>query len=666
MTPEQSPALGKIRSAAAAVERRMRLARALRVAPAVLTAGLCGVAVVLVTRKVWPATLSEPRARQLLVAVGVAALAALVVAALRKLPPRAGALTLDKHHALNGRLSNALTFATQTERTPLMEVAIDDACEHVSRLSPSAAAPLRAPRDLLVPLGLAAGVAAIAMLEVRIPVKEMPQAKTIDALTMSPDDLELFKQAAKELERKDQSPEVKAAIERFNQLIEDIAKKRLERTEAFRQMEAIERELLEGAEADAKSLQDALEETARELKKSDLSKPLGESLEKKDLDKAKKDLEELAKKLRDKKPPDKAQLEKLREALKKAAERRKEAMQAIDEKRAELREDLLKRKSKRDDKDADAGAKQKEEEERLLKKKERELERLDREAERQERTQRQLDRLDRELAKAAEDLMKDLGMSAEDLERAAEDINRLQEEEMSDKDKEELKKRLEELREVLRQQGQGGKQRMARMMRFGKRARGGQQGGQQGQGQDPQQGQEGQEGQDGEGEEGQEGQDGQGQNGQGQKPGGQGGQQWVIGPGGKRILVPGMGQGQGQQPGQGQGQGEGQGQGQGQDPGGGKGQGIGTSHDGNVAGKATDSSKMETSDVQAQGLDTGQGPNNSEVILSAAERGFKGAPYKQVYKDYRGVAEEQINKDQIPDGYRFYVQRYFQLIRPRE
>jgi hypothetical protein len=75
---------------------------------------------------------------------------------------------------------------------------------------------------------------------------------------------------------------------------------------------------------------------------------------------------------------------------------------------------------------------------------------------------------------------------------------------------------------------------------------------------------------------------------------------------------------------------------------------------------------MGTQDVQAQAVDTQEGPSNSEVILSAAERGFKGKPYKKVYTDYRTVAEQQINKDKIPDGYRFYVHRYFQLIRPRE
>jgi hypothetical protein len=86
---------------------------------------------------------------------------------------------------------------------------------------------------------------------------------------MSPDDIELFRDAAKALERPDQSPEMKAAVDKFNQLIEDIANKRLDRTEAFRKMETIERELFKGAEADAKELEEALKDAAEELKKSD-------------------------------------------------------------------------------------------------------------------------------------------------------------------------------------------------------------------------------------------------------------------------------------------------------------------------------------------------------------------------------------------------------------
>ena len=639
----------------------MRLSRALLVFPSALVVALAIAAVALVVRKTLPDRLSNVRAIEILAGAAALVLFAMIAVMLRRLAPGAGTIALDRHHRLHDRLTNALAFEAiaAAERSALMEVAIDDACEHASRLEPSRAAPLRAPRDLVAPLVLGASVAALAMLYVPRAIVVAPQEKQIDALAMSPDDIELFRDAAKALERPNQSPEMKAAVEKFNQLIEDIASKRLDRTEAFRKMEAIERELLKGAEADAKEFEDALKDAAEELKKSELSKPLAESLEKHDLEKAKKDLKALAEQLKSGKKPDKAALEKLKQALAKATERKKEALAAVNEKRNEVREDLLQKKNKQKDQ-ADAGPKD-EQEDRLLKKKERELERLDREAEQKERVGRQLERLDRELSKAAQDLMKDLGLSAQDLEQAAEDINRMQQEQMSQKEKEELRQRLEELREQIRQQGQAGAKRMARMMKFGKRARGSSGKGQKGDGEkgsQPGDDQESPDGEpkDGDGQEGKDGKDGQGK-------GAGKGQQWVLGPGGKKILIPGAGSGPGDMPGMGQGAGSGQGK---DGPGAGQGgKEAGTGHDGNLAGKRTDL-KSGTTDVQQQGLDSQQGPSNSQVILSAAERGFKGSGYKKVFKDYHTVAEQQINKDTVPDGYRSYVHRYFQLIRPRE
>jgi hypothetical protein len=75
---------------------------------------------------------------------------------------------------------------------------------------------------------------------------------------------------------------------------------------------------------------------------------------------------------------------------------------------------------------------------------------------------------------------------------------------------------------------------------------------------------------------------------------------------------------------------------------------------------------MGTEDTQVEGTDTGQGGTRSQVILGAAERGFSSRSYKKVYTEYHQVAEESLTRDEIPGGYRFYVKRYFQLIRPRE
>jgi len=190
---------------------------------------------------------------------------------------------------------------------------------------------------------------------------------------------------------------------------------------------------------------------------------------------------------------------------------------------------------------------------------------------------------------------------------------------------------LQELRELIRQQGQGGEKMRQRLQRFMQRARGGQ--GRPGQGQQGQ-------GKGGQGK-------GQGKDGQGEDIG------LGMGKGGQGIPMdmPGSGSGEGDQPG---GQASGQG-----------GKEWGTGSGGDPLGKGTDLNS-KTHDVHADGLDTGQGGSNAEVILSAAKRGFAGKQYKKVFRDYHTVAEDQIEREKIPDGMRFYVRRYFQLIRPRE
>jgi hypothetical protein len=634
--------LKTIHSAAWWAEIRMRIGRAVAALPVAMLCALGASAVILVVRKVLPDRLSERGARWLLVAVACALLGVVVVALGRRLAPLAGAIALDRHHGLRGRLPNALEFVGKpvAGQQALVAAAIDDACQHAQGLSPRRAVPIPWPHNAGLTLLVALAVAGLAVLEVHRPAvpQAPPPVAELDPLVMPPDDVELFKQVLEELKREEHSPEVQAAIERFNALVEDIANRRLNRSEAFRRMEEIERALMEGREASSMALEEALKETAAELKKSELSEPVAKALEQKQLAEAEKQLKQLADSLRrkGKKKADDKELERLRKALQEAAAKKKEALEAVNEKRAELRKDLLKKKREQPD-----GGAPEDEEQKLLEKKERELERLDRESERREQAGRALSKLDRDLAKAAEDLMRDLGEAAKDLEQAAEDINRLEQQEMSDKEKEELRQRLEELRELIRQQGQGGQKRLARLMRFGQKARG--QGGRPG--------------------EGQRDRDGQGKE-QGQlRPGGEGAdgeeKMLVLGPGGQPIPMPGQGsEGSGSQGSEGREQGGQPGQ-----PGG---KGIGKDPGGDPMGKKATDPKMSTQDVEAEGLDNKQGATNAEVILAAADRGFAGRPYKKVYREYRTVAEDQINKEDIPDGFRFYVRRYFQLIRPRE
>jgi hypothetical protein len=583
------------------------------------------------------------------VGAGLLTLGLVVYAYVRRYPAYMGAIVLDNAHGLHDRITNALSFSDveQAKRTPLMEAAIEDAVEQAKQVSAAKAAPIPLPRELGAVALLGGMVIGLSLLQ-WVQITKIPPKATVlrEDVGLSPDDIDLFKETLEDLKNKDQTEEAKVALAQFNQLIEDLAKKRLTRAEAFKRLEDIDRKLATLNAEEAKAMAEALKKTSEELKKNSLTKATGKALENKDFKGAEREMKKLAERLRSKKPLSKEEKKRLAEALKKASKAHKEALARLQAKRAAMKASLLNRESKKEKMSA--------KERRLLNRDKRELEQLDRQIQQKEKAQRQLDRLDRELAQAAADLMKDLGLSAEDLDKGAEDINRMAQEEMSQQEKEELRKRLQELRELLRQNGKGGEQLRKRMRKFAKMARGG--------------GKSGKGGKGGKGGKDQEGQDGQG--GKGGK-GGKGGNgqdgEWAIGPGGKKIFIPGAGSkpgsgsgsGQGNQPG---GQGSQPG-GQGDKPGG---KSWGNGRGGKVAGNRTGGIKHRTHDVEEDTADNKSGPSVSQTILSSAQGGFVGKDYKKVYTDYRTHAEETMKKEDIPPGYRFYIQRYFQLIRPRE
>lgn len=554
-------------------------------------------------------------------------------AALRRRPPFEGALALDRHHGLRERVTNALAFSKvpEAERPPLMQAAMEDALAVSKDLSPRRAVPLHLPRDLGAAAALLAATAVLAHLEVPVRRVLPPPPKHVDALTLSPDDVELFRRVSEEAAATAKDPDSVAAARRFNQLVEDISDRRLDRREVFKRLDDLDRSLDDPPGHDAAALDEALDGVARELSKSALSKPVADALAEKRLEDAEQALRDLAKKVESaKKNVDRAKLEALRHALEKSAEVVKhgsEAGQAERREAEEQRKRLLKKKEKE-------GLTANEQQE--LSRLERVLKRLDRDKQRSEAQQEQLSGLDKDLAKAAEDLMKDLGQGAQDLEQGAQDLNRASQKRMSQSEKEELKRRIEELRQILRQEGQAGKERVKRMLSFGNRARGGQQG------------------------QGKQGKGGSGQ-GEGEQSGKGGSEkrltlgQGTSGGGSAVVMMPGGGTQQG-------GGKEGESQGGGQQ---GAGEQWGTGHDPNVSGDAT-KLRGQTEDVTAAGVDTGQGSSTSEVIYGAAERGFVGRRYQRVFTDYQNVAEEALHHDEIPPGYRFYVRRYFQLIRPRD
>ena len=93
--------------------------------------------------------------------------------------------------------------------------------------------------------------------------------------------------------------------------------------------------------------------------------------------------------------------------------------------------------------------------------------------------------------------------------------------------------------------------------------------------------------------------------------------------------------------------------------------GIGDAHDDNLLGDAT-SIEARRRLERLSGKGGSGGPGRAETIRSSSERGFATEGYQRVYSDYSAVVDEVLDKERVPPGFRFYVKRYFQLIRPRE
>ena len=623
MTSGEMPDLfAELERASKRAELRMRLSRVLDAAVTHLFASLVASSIAVAAHRL--KAIEGWLLRDLLIAAGLQIVLGIVWAATRKLPRLAGAMALDAHHGLSGRIANALAFSElpETSRTPFVRAAIEDACEHAERLSPRAAVRLSRPRHLWAMSASLAVFVGLLVLPERAEKPAplaLPTETTIEPAVLAEEDVALFLEVGRELAQRERSEEVIAAARALERLVEEIADQRLDRVEAFGRLHEMEKALSQGRALGAEALEEQLRERARALRRSPRLVPLAEALERRDFVKAEEALRELAKRLREQPEGfDRRELERLREAMKKAAETQGERLSRLQKER----EELLKRL-----REGEEG------EERLLRREERRLESLSREIEEAEQAERRLERLDRELSQAAEDLARELGLSADSLERAAEDINRMARERMSEEDREELLQRLRDLREQLRQQGPGDEKKRLQLRRFARMARG----------QGPGQGQEGE----GQGQGQGEGDEGEGQGrGRGQGKGNEG-ELFVEGPGGEKMLVL-------QRGGTSSGPGEGPG-----------GTGAGQGHDPRWAGKPKEGS-METTDVQAMGLDSGQGVTRSEVIQGASGRGFRGRGYQRVYTEYRTVAEEQLKSEEIPPGAGTHVRRYFDLIRPRD
>lgn len=96
----------------------------------------------------------------------------------------------------------------------------------------------------------------------------------------------------------------------------------------------------------------------------------------------------------------------------------------------------------------------------------------------------------------------------------------------------------------------------------------------------------------------------------------------------------------------------------------GTGDGIGRQPGGPPLGRR-DATASRGNDTEAR-LQDGAGPDRvAEVIGHAADRGFVSRGYARAFTDYAAAVEDALAASAVPEGKRYIVRRYFDLIRPR-
>ena len=621
--------------ALAAVARRVRVQRALEAACTFAIAGLGIAALGVCLLKTHHASAAHVC---LALAVSAPVLGALL-GALRPLPALLPARLLDRVGRTPDLIASAWAFARLPDdaRTPFMDACSARAAEQAQRVSAAVAFPLRPPRAWRPALALSVALLALLTLQLRTPAPVIARVVSKPRLLHEEDLSAAAAQLSALRAVPGDDPALRDAMTQLNALLEALHDGDLERLDALRELRALEERIaLEQSAKDDSALREALRGLGKAIGEDSMARDLAAALAQADAEKARSEAEKLAALLAEQ-PPPKPAAQQLARALERGAKPKTDPGAEQQRQRAkEERDRLLKKKQEQNQQ-------LNERDKSLLERKQRELDKLEREQQEREQAQRQLDQLERELGASGGAVGQNQQQSAaQHMQQGARELEKMAQQQLSKEQREKLKQAVQQLRELIskqrqQQQGQGGEQQQQAqggqgqgksqrldLTRFGKLARG-QQGTPAGQ---------------------------NGQNGQPEQQNGQRGM--TLKPGGDgepQALIEGDGDGNSQQRLQLEGSTV-----TGSNPGqGGRPQAL-------PAPTALDGKRVDT---RVQG-ELGAGPSRSQVIREAGQHGFVARGYEQVHADYSRHAEAVLERDQVPGGYRFYVRRYFQLIRPRE
>ena len=643
---DASPPPESLRRVIAVVARRLRWQRALRAFCHAGALAIAGVAMALARQRLGSGAIALP-------ALGYAIalpLCAALAAALRRVRRLALAQRIDRSHGLADLIASSWAFSqlAAAERSRFTQATLEraDTLARSGELQPARALPWRWPRSLwawplcaLAALG-AARLPPLTAASAHVPARPAP-ARLLGAEVVA-DQLR-----GMDAERAADDAKLRELSGELERLLELVAEGKIDRLELLRALRELEQRLAADARPDAAALREQIERELRDLGRalgrSNVTGQLGAALDEARLGEAAAQLRELARKIDS--APDLAELQRLREALRaalaqhersKLEQRAKAARSPSEGAGSSL---LRKQNDQASGESPEQQRKRKRELDELLR------EERDRRAQQQERPteqaqrgsgaeqlQRELEQLERALANAAQSggaaqpkssgrdgeaeqsddaSARQSGAAARELERAAEALERMSRARRDERARQRLEERVAELRQLLAERRSAQPEaphdkdqaNQGRPLSLEQFRRGAR---------------------------GEPDRDAarltllQRSNAP-ERPGDQP-------PSGRRI---------------------------------GGGEEAAPSAEGRpVLGPERKAAEASV-DLSVAGV-LGRGPSRSAVIYDAASRGFGARAYQRVHADYAAHAEQELEREPLPPGYRFYVRRYFDLIQPPE
>ncbi|PRQ06295.1 hypothetical protein [Enhygromyxa salina] len=635
------PELRPIYSLLTRVQRRERAAEALALTVRVaLPAGLMIAAVAVIGARL----LMTPIDWTLAAVAPIPVVLAFV--AVRRRSLRATARRVDAHYRLHDQLGNAIEFAEHDAKIPehdprtreMAELAIQAGANSVGGLAAKPVVRFIVPRPRLLD-GLALSLLLAALLlpqrVVELPEDrlatgpEVPDLATDDAnhgLDMTR--AEPLREELRKLEASKEEEIARISNELLG-VLSDLEAGEVDQKQALQKLEELDEQLLEAEAKLEEELQEdpwmmaeGMRELAEDLREHDVMREVAEALAKSDAEEVEKELQELMDKAEAEGGDLKAELDKALQEMERSLARTSKENTGT-EKALEEAERELSRQEKNPAEDP-------EEQERALERKKERLEELQRQADREKAAREKLEQL-KELSRQSQGNSQS-GGSQEKRKDAQQKLSKgagqASKQSRQQKQMGEVRDAMDQAKSFVQRSGQNGEsqnRRKQQQKNFQKAAKG-------------------QKGQDGkpatmltEGEVGDN-------------------------PDGVMMGEGQEGQGEGEGEGEGEGQGQQPGQGQGQQPGAGQGPGMG---DGSVDALGDPNSTDVKTKNERVDAKQGKGQTRSEVIETASQEGFATESYKRVYRDYKSFAQSAMDNEELPEGHRRRVKRYYQMIQPQ-